>query len=747
MTSMRSAFLLLLSVLHCCQEQIQVRAQSDPDIVCPRVKSVDTSTYLEIADPNKRPFTEISGLGFSPSQVGPSGKPILYLMNDGGGGRRFGIFDSGSGVRLKSLRLPRTVSYNLDFESMSVGTCGMDEESLTCIYIADVGDNTARHTGGTRTGHDRPAYPIYRITEPNPNDFQDNDVLPESYVTTLNFNYFHSSSPTRYSDCEAMFLDNKGYGEGGAPGDMYLVTKWGTSSTNIRLFKFPAHVWKQAKEDADFIYSPKAVGDYSKGLQSNSLMGRTWTRAEMTLDGTVIALGTFYDQYLFLRCPDMTVARALAADGPGPCESWPIAYWDSQFETIAWSPDGASTLEISECYGNTCKPNVPMVFTTMDYTYDHGRSWCRPTIPPDAPSSSPTSSPMPTVMPTVSSAPSTSSAPTASCSSVLRGAEMLYADKIPSFICSPNGVYRFGVSDDSDLALWRGDTKIWSAETCCQTTDVYLIMQLTDANLVLKSHVNFTEMKAIWSSGTANFNYGGAQLSVEDDGQARIRFNGTEIWSNINGATPVVPSSSPSSSPMPTVMPTVSSAPSTSPAPTAPCASVLRGTEMLHAAKHPSFICSPNGVYRFGVSDDSDLALWRGDTKIWSAETCCQTTDVYLIMQLNDANLVLYSHVNFTEMKTIWSSGTANFNYGGAQLSVEDDGQARIRFNGTEIWSNINGAISASSSVPPSRAPSLVPPPAPTPRPSCSNFQDKDSCQDGGCKWKGGTCIVDKKRR
>lgn len=120
-----------------------------PEIVCPKVQSVDQSIDLQISDPNKADFREISGLGFSPTLVGPSGKPIIYLVNDGGGGRRFGIYDSGTGIRLLSLRLPRSLTLALDFESMSVGSCGGANESSSCIYIADVGDNTARYSGGT----------------------------------------------------------------------------------------------------------------------------------------------------------------------------------------------------------------------------------------------------------------------------------------------------------------------------------------------------------------------------------------------------------------------------------------------------------------------------------------------------------------------------------------------------------------------------------------------------------------------
>lgn len=503
--------LLVLSV----HNYVSVEAQ-DRQIVCPKVQSVDSSIDLQVSDPNKVDFTEISGLGFSPTLTGPSGKPLIYVINDGGGGRRFGIYDSGTGIRLLSLRMPRSLTLALDWESISVGSCGGANASSSCIYIADVGDNVALDTGGTRTQHkERPGYPLYKVKEPNYVDFADNDVLPESYVTTLWFNYYHATSPTRYSDCEATLVDSVGWGQDGAPGDLYIVTKWGWNSGLTRLFKIPARIWSQAKADGSFVYSPRAVGNYSA---INGLSGVTWTRAESTLDGTVIALGTYYDQYLFLRCPGMTVADALAVPGTQYCETWPIAYWDSQFETIAWTPDGSSTLEISECYGNSCDPNVPMVFTKMNYTYDPQTSWYCEEVGP-------------------TKAPSPSAAPNTPCASTLNATEMLYSNQEPSFICSPNGEYRFGIdASNSDLALWQQETKIWSAGTanCCGDNEVFLIMQGTDGNLVLREDVirdGQEQRLVLWMSQTNNTQREGAFLSIKNDGVARIIWNETELWS------------------------------------------------------------------------------------------------------------------------------------------------------------------------------------------------------------------------
>jgi hypothetical protein len=345
---------------------IPVNAEDDNPIVCPRIGSTDaTSMTLDSGDDD---FTEVSGLGFSPNQVGPSGLPLFYAVNDqSGGGQAFGVFDSGTGQLFLSIRLPVA---SVDYESLTVGSCG-EEDGGNCIYVADVGDGKAMDSRGTiseRSSVQQGKYPIYRIKEPKWEDFQDGAVLPESYVTTLWFNYSHASSPTQFANCEAVFLDNVGWG-GGAIGDFYLITKWGgqESQTLNRLFKIPADVWTLAKNDPTFVYSPEAVGFYDIGEQSNPLMGHTWTRAEMTLDGTLIALGDYRHQYLFLRCPGKSVVETISLEGSLDCAKWDIGYDKNiKFETIAWTPDKSKTLEISECA--SCNQNVPMVWTTMDYT-------------------------------------------------------------------------------------------------------------------------------------------------------------------------------------------------------------------------------------------------------------------------------------------------------------------------------------------------------------------------------------------
>jgi len=102
----------------------------------------------------------------------------------------------------------------------------------------------------------------------------------------------------------------------------------------------------------------------------------------------------------------------------------------------------------------------------------------------------------------------------------------IYADKAPHYICSPSGLYRFGLAPDNDIALWQGNEKIWSAGTAGgdATATASLLMQ-GDGNLVLRAA---DIQGALWTSKTQeNPN---AALYVEDDGQARIRTPNDILW-------------------------------------------------------------------------------------------------------------------------------------------------------------------------------------------------------------------------
>jgi hypothetical protein len=325
---------------------------------CPIIASFEDDKSIQSSS-----FDEISGLCMSPSQIAPSGQPVLFGVNDrGGGGQRIGVFDSGTGERLMSLRIRSSVATNKDWESLTIGSCGATGENKTCLYIADTGDNRARTSSGD-TSQRNSRYRLIKIEEPLLEYYQDGDTLPDSTISVLHFTYRSLSSPTNRADCEAVFLDHAGWGEGGAIGDLYLVTKWGKSDAKrkTRLFKFPTTVWLNTTDR----YEPEAVGSYDGG---GSLMGYTWTGADSSFDGTLVSLVGYTDDhedttnFLFLRCPGSTMAEALAAPNGTTqhCLEWKSPV-QQKLESFAWNPEGTKTFNIPE----GSRPNIGI--TTFVY--------------------------------------------------------------------------------------------------------------------------------------------------------------------------------------------------------------------------------------------------------------------------------------------------------------------------------------------------------------------------------------------
>jgi hypothetical protein len=346
---------------------------------CPRIRSITSDGPSlngdDNLDPNNHRFNEISGIAFSSTQLGPSDEPILYVINDGPTGR-LGVYDSGSGRRLRTWDLTSTLPLKTmrDWEDMTYGSCGYiqtdkDDTSKTtgyCIYIGDVGDNLARAAQGIATGrNDEQPYQIIKIQEPIWKQFDDNQSLPSSMITTLSFNYFHPDSPTSYADCEAIFLDYN-------TGDLYLLPKWDypASMTFNRLFLLPAEAWSAQNRAKSFSVIPidllHSDSDSSSTNTDSStyISNQTWTRADMSSDGSLVTLGTYDDSYLFVRCfPGDSVADIFHQRR---CRRWDNLFIKDarQFESSAFTPDGSRVLQLSECRPK-CDP--PMIWTKLLY--------------------------------------------------------------------------------------------------------------------------------------------------------------------------------------------------------------------------------------------------------------------------------------------------------------------------------------------------------------------------------------------
>jgi hypothetical protein len=92
-----------------------------------------------------------------------------------------------------------------------------------------------------------------------------------------------------------------------------------------------------------------AVGNYDK--DDNVLLGsfqeHQWTGADMTKDGTVIALSDYDGTSLFLRCPGATVAEAVTGSHIRSCHRFNHSS-PGQVETTNVTADGTNLLSIPE---------------------------------------------------------------------------------------------------------------------------------------------------------------------------------------------------------------------------------------------------------------------------------------------------------------------------------------------------------------------------------------------------------------
>lgn len=367
-------------------------------------------------------YNEISGLAFSPTQKGPSGEPLIFSFSDGDSGERVGMWDSKTGERLRTLQIKNTTTINWDWEAMTIGSCGNTGESDTCIYVADTGDNTARISGGDRTARASFIPRILKIKEPMLEDFEDEDFIPDSDISTLTIDYLDSGSPTEYADVEAVFLDHTGWGEDGRVGDIYMVTKWDRNRDRYldltRLFKIPPSAWPNKYDASVAHFSPVVVGHYDwKGetepggrytyVTDGQLLGMEWRGGEMSFDGTLIALATTRNSTIFLRCPGVSVADALAAPDAETkyCRQWDQPTGRTQAESFAFSPDGKKSLAIPE-------GNRPRMGWT-EFSYSDTSQVC-PGYPTPAPSRPPTRRPTmaPTPRPTPQPTPQPTRSPT-----------------------------------------------------------------------------------------------------------------------------------------------------------------------------------------------------------------------------------------------------------------------------------------------------------------------------------------------
>jgi hypothetical protein len=169
------------------------------------------------------------------------------------------------------------------------------------------------------------------------------------------------------SSAEAMIIDHTGDTAGGEKGDIYLITKNPKQRSHIRIAKIPVAI----HADGNNIETPFPLINAGTPYR-----GRIWTSADMSPNGSIIAMRTGDDVYYFSRLVNQSVVDALAFD---PCPY--IAPTsrnlqdERQYEAVAfWGNDRIG--EISECQDqaacevpvylyNLISPTMPLALTSQ----------------------------------------------------------------------------------------------------------------------------------------------------------------------------------------------------------------------------------------------------------------------------------------------------------------------------------------------------------------------------------------------
>jgi outer membrane protein assembly factor BamB len=219
-------------------------------------------------------ITEASGIARGIRSPG-----VLYVQNDSGDEARFFALDATTGQTLAVYTVPGAT--NIDWEDLSVAT---DSRGVPSIWIADIGDND-RHRAEIR---------VYQVEEPAV-DTGRSDVA----TTTSAPQIWRLAYPDGAHDAEGLAV---------APGGaMYLFDKVFFGPTEV--YAVPLKSNSGQAQPLTNIGSFATVDTGTRG-GPNPIGRLTVTGASLSRDGTVLAVRTYTDAYLWRVGPD-GIAAAL----------------------------------------------------------------------------------------------------------------------------------------------------------------------------------------------------------------------------------------------------------------------------------------------------------------------------------------------------------------------------------------------------------------------------------------------------
>jgi hypothetical protein len=273
--------------------EVEARADPGPDAAaaCPAFGDATVRGRLEGGE-----LLEASGLAASRRDPG-----VLWAHND-----------SGNAARLFALRADGTIAGRFDLAGITPG----DWEDIArgpfaglagdALFVADTGDNLAVRASVT----------VHVLAEPVIGDLADPVEVP--VLASLELAY-----PDGPVDCESLFVDP-------ATGDLYLVAKEVRGDLGSRLFR------KRAP------HRPSAGVTVLE--EAGSIPVVQATAADVSPDGSVLVVRTYFGGVLVRRAPGQDFAEAAAGES---CELPPFPD-EPQGEAIALLPDGSGFVTVSE---------------------------------------------------------------------------------------------------------------------------------------------------------------------------------------------------------------------------------------------------------------------------------------------------------------------------------------------------------------------------------------------------------------
>ena len=230
-------------------------------------------------------LAEISGLVASRRHPG-----ILWVHNDSDAGARLWAITI-SGETAATLDLVGAEAFDWEAASLGPGPGGDH------LYVADTGDNL----------ENRPYAVLYRVPEPA-------EVTGSLRAAAQSVRVTYPDGP---QNVEAMFVDP-------ATGDAYLISKEVLAAAAV--YRIPASAWELGEAVA------QPAGSLDSGLIPV-------TAADLSADGSVLAVRTYWSVLLFARPPGAALTAAWAAP---PCQA--PAPPEEQGEAMAWYGGGYLTI-------------------------------------------------------------------------------------------------------------------------------------------------------------------------------------------------------------------------------------------------------------------------------------------------------------------------------------------------------------------------------------------------------------------